>query len=136
MGFRRRLIVFGYPLAEILTFWAVASIVGFGWAVVGILAGIPIGAWMWRRAATYVQPPSQPDKAAAFAAAGLLWMVPGFLTDCAGIAVVIPGVRRWLITLLPLPGQFVTVRGEVLYDEPTPNTLPIIGTVVEPPEKP
>ena len=48
--FRTRLIVFGYPLGEFLLLWLIATIIGWGWALIGILLSIPIGIAVMRNA--------------------------------------------------------------------------------------
>ena len=105
MGFKARLVVFGYPLAEILLLWGIASVIGWGWALVGLFIGIPIGIALMRNAgasasAVMQVANSDPDKAVAKAGAsvgqffaGLLFVIPGYLTDIVGAALLIPGVR-------------------------------------------
>jgi UPF0716 family protein affecting phage T7 exclusion len=86
MGFRSRLIVFGYPLAEILVLWGVASLIGWGWALLGLLAGFPIGLALMRNAGNSAAASMQagPERAAALAssmagqfAAGVLFFIQG-----------------------------------------------------------
>ena len=43
MSLRRRLLVFGYPALELLTLFAVASLVGLGWLLLGLALGVLIG---------------------------------------------------------------------------------------------
>lgn len=120
MNLRQRALFFGYPLVEVLAFWAVGAQIGFGWALVALLAGIPIGFAMWRRAARYFAS-AQPDKAATWSVAGLLWLIPGFVTDLLGTLVVIPAVRTLLAKNLArwLPSgsyQGVLVQGQVIQE--------------------
>jgi UPF0716 protein FxsA len=148
MGFRARLLVFGYPLTEILVLWAVASIIGWGWALLGILAGIPIGVALMRNAgasaAGLMQANAQGDeqRAAVYASsmtgqfiAGVLIAIPGYLTDLIGLAVLLPGVRNaigrrvmrryrsspWMSRM---PGSGPIIQGTVIvedlrYDDPS-----------------
>ena len=64
--FRTRLIVFGYPLGEFLLLWLIASVIGWGWALIGILLSIPIGIAVMRNAsagARVVLRESDPERA-------------------------------------------------------------------------
>lgn len=141
MGFRARLLVFGYPLAEVLALWAVASIVGWGWALLGILAGIPLGLALMRNAGTsaaaLMQASSQGDqqRAAELSSsmtgqfvAGVFIAIPGFLTDLIGLALLLPGVRNaigrramrryrnspWMSRM---PGSGPIVQGTVIIED-------------------
>ena len=38
--FRRRLLVYGFPLLEIVTAYAVAQLIGWGWMLLLLIAGI------------------------------------------------------------------------------------------------
>lgn len=123
MNLRQRLVLFGYPLIEILAFWAVGAVIGFGWALVALLAGIPIGFALWRRAAESVRR-GEPAKAASWGVAGLLWLLPGFLTDVLGTLVIIPAVRRIALRRLArfTPSGAVIV-GEVVTGPTSPGTF-------------
>ncbi len=48
--FRVRLLVFGYPLLEIATAYAVAQLIGWGWTLLLLAAGIPVGFTLMRKA--------------------------------------------------------------------------------------
>jgi UPF0716 protein FxsA len=107
MKFTGRLLFFGYPLAEILVLWGVASLIGWGWALLGILAGIPLGFALMRNAgasaAGLMEATNAGDqlRASAMASsmtgqfvAGVLIAIPGYLTDVIGLALLLPGVRN------------------------------------------
>ncbi len=107
MKFTGRLLFFGYPLAEILVLWGVASVIGWGWAVFGIFAGIPIGFALMRNAGSsatgLMEATNAGDqqRASAMASsmtgqfvAGMLIAIPGYLTDLMGLALLLPGVRN------------------------------------------
>lgn len=150
MGFKGRLLFFGYPLAEILVLWGVASLIGWGWALLGILAGIPIGFALMRNAgasaAGLMQANAQGDQQRSSAVAssmmgqfvaGVLIAVPGYLTDVLGLALLLPGVRNaigrramqrystspWMTRM---PGSGPVIRGSVIvedlrYQDPPPG---------------
>lgn len=141
MGIKSRLLVFGYPLAEILVLWGVASIIGWGWALLGILAGIPIGLALMRNAGASATSLMQanaegdPIRARRIASsmsgqfvAGALIAIPGYVTDVMGIAILIPGVRnalgRRVMRLLGgnswlarMPGAGPIVQGTVIVED-------------------
>jgi len=155
MGFRGRLIVFGYPLAEILVLWGVASLIGWGWALLGLLAGIPIGVALMRNAGASAAASMQadPQRARELASAtvgqfgaGVLFVIPGYLTDVLGAALLLPGVRsvvgRWMARRFNqqtwysrFPGSGEVIRGTVVIedlrnedpDERGPEDPPVIG---------
>ena len=94
--FRSRLLLFGYPLLEVLTAYAVGVWIGWGWMLLLLLVGIPIGFAIMRnagdaamvdlqRAAQSGQEPDAGRHGLAFLG-GLLIMIPGFWTDLAGAA--------------------------------------------------
>lgn len=99
MTFRWRLLVFGYPLAEILTFWGVAALIGWGWALLVIVLGVPAG-WALIRNAGAEATRGRGDWALVLGVAGVLVMIPGFLTDLAALVLLLPAVHRPLGTRL------------------------------------
>ncbi|CAB4945913.1 unannotated protein [freshwater metagenome] len=106
MPFRRRLVVFGYPLLEILTIVGLAQLIGWGWTLLILIAGIPIGFAVMSRAGrsafSSMREASRagrlPDGTAGTHAlaflAGALIAVPGLWTDLAGALLLLPPVRR------------------------------------------
>lgn len=99
----RRLLVFGYPLIEILLLWLVASIVGWLAAILLLIAGLPAGAALMRNAAAKylsAREVSESERASVIRSStgmflsGLLIMIPGFLTDIIGILLLIPPIQR------------------------------------------
>lgn len=106
MKISSRLLVFGYPLVEILLFWWVASIVGWGVAILLIIAGFPAGAALMRNAAAKASivattPDENKPKVARSAAlmfvSGILILIPGFATDILGIIFLIPPIGNRLV---------------------------------------
>jgi UPF0716 protein FxsA len=141
MRFKGRLLFFGYPLAEILVLWGVASLIGWGWALLGIIAGIPIGFALMRNAgasaAGLMQANAADDQQRATAmassmtgqfVAGVLIAVPGYLTDLIGFALLLPGVRgaigrrimrryRSSPWMSRMPGSGPIVQGTVIIED-------------------
>lgn len=106
MTFRSRLLLFGYPLLEVATAYAVGLWLGWGWMLLLLLAGIPVGFAIMRnagdaamvdmqRAAQTGQEPDAAKHGLTFLG-GLLVMVPGFWTDLVGLLLVLPPIQRLL----------------------------------------
>ena len=106
MGWRARLVVFGYPLVELVTVYLVAQWIGWGWTLLLLVAGIPAGLAVMRnagaaamadlrRSATTGEPFDQ-SRHAFTLLGGLLIAVPGFWTDLAGLIVLLPVTKRIL----------------------------------------
>jgi UPF0716 protein FxsA len=101
MKIRGRLILFGYPLVEILLLWWIASITGWAIAIFLIIAGFPIGAALMRNAAAKASliaatadksKPQVARSAALMFGSGVLIMIPGFATDLLGAILLIPPI--------------------------------------------
>ncbi len=106
MKLRSRLILFGYPLVEILLLWWVASITGWGIAILLIVIGFPVGAALIRNAAakatliattTDHNKPKVARSSALMFASGLLIMIPGFATDLIGAILLIPPIGNKVV---------------------------------------
>jgi len=101
VSLRRRLLIFGYPLLEIVTFFALVTWFGWGWALLIYFIGIPIG-WLvfrngGRAALRSARAGTTPTRAATFGMlAGVLMMIPGFWTDVAGLLCLLPFVQSRL----------------------------------------
>lgn len=103
---RLRLLFFGYPLLEIVAIWSVAQVLGWGWTFLLLLAGIPVGFYVMRRAgsATFTSvrlagrggglPAGAAGSHALTFIAGLLIAIPGFFTDLVGLLLLLPPVRQ------------------------------------------
>lgn len=115
------LVVFGYPLAELVVAILVASIIGWYAVFVIFILGIVVGLVIaklgaqatgrsWRASVDALRPPTSapaitsgapvsrsgpavPARTALLVPAGLLIAVPGFLTDIAGLVLLLPPVR-------------------------------------------
>ena len=139
MRFTTRVIVFGYPLAEILVLWGVASVIGWGWALLGIVAGIPIGFALMRNAGSSAQAlfaaSAQGDEQQARVlassmtgqfVAGALIAIPGYLTDVFGLVLLLPGARNAIGRLAMrraspwmarMPGAGPIIQGTVVVED-------------------
>jgi UPF0716 protein FxsA len=107
-----RLVVLAVPLAEIVTFLLVATVIGFaaafGRTLLASLAGVVL--LRWHGIATLAslrsglskggRPPRSISKSAGLSVAALLLIIPGFLTDLLGIALFVPAVRKGVWRLI------------------------------------
>jgi len=123
---RTKLIVFGYPIVELIVFWLVAQWIGWGSAIILLLLGIPVGFLIMGKASR---------KRPVWFLAGLLVAIPGFVTDIVGLVLLLPPIQRmlerrgraWLdanVTFLDFSGATASMRSP--YD--TGDVIP--GTVV------
>ena len=107
MRFTTRLIVFGYPLVEFVLLWLIASVIGWGWALIGIVLGVPVGIAIMRNAsagARVALQETEPERAlervgatAGLFLAGLCFLVPGYGSDVVGLVLLFPPIRRWVM---------------------------------------
>lgn len=103
---RWRFIFFGYPLLEIIAAWVVAQLLGWGWTLLLLLAGIPIGVYVMRRAGSAAfasvrqatnsggLPPGEAGSHSLTFIAGLLITIPGFCTDLLGLVLLVPPIKE------------------------------------------
>lgn len=110
--FRRlKFFLFLFPLVEIALFVLIGGRIGF-WATFGIIFGTAaLGSWMVSRQKTrsfsslragglaQLSAPSILDGASIFFA-GILLILPGFLTDFLGILLLISPLRRGILRLI------------------------------------
>ncbi len=99
------------PVAEIAVFIQVGSRIGVGMTLLLVFANAVIGIWLVRAqgfaAATRVQamiaqgesPALGMLEGLALLAAGVLLVIPGFVTDLAAFVLLIPPLRRGIIRL-------------------------------------
>lgn len=150
-----------YLVVEIVALVAVASWIGIGWTIVALLAGTVVGTWLARRegvrAVTAINAAlrerrlahSETTDGLLIAVGGLLILLPGFVSDLAGLLLVLPPTRALLRRRLiraaerQAPGlrtarirsESPVVDGEIV---PEPRHQPdrpgqvIEGTVVDP----
>jgi len=119
MGLRARLLVFGYPALELLTAWGLAMVIGWGWTLFAVFAGLPVGLLVMRSAGrgAYLHLQQSVDQgqsipgASRYAsrfAAGLLLAIPGLWSDLAGLLVLLPATGRWMMRRLPMSASLRT----------------------------
>jgi UPF0716 protein FxsA len=118
------------PVAEIAVFIHVGSRLGVGLTLLLVLASAVFGVWLIRvqgfAAATRVQamiargesPALGMLEGFALLAAGVLLAVPGFVTDLAAFALLIPPLRRAIIRLYL---RRVRLEGTVTHHYPEPG---------------
>ena len=99
------------PIAEIATFVWVGSRIGVGMTLLLVVVGIVVGLWLVRmqgfatagRVQAMIARGESPAQGMleglTLLAAGVLFLVPGFLTDIAALLLLIPPLRRWVIRL-------------------------------------
>ncbi len=139
------------PIAEIATFVWVGSRIGVSMTLLLVVVSAIIGIWLVRKqgfaTASRVQamiargesPASGMLEGLALLAAGVLLVIPGFLTDIAAFVLLIPLLRRWIIRfyLRRVPGPDHVTDYQTPTNPPNdPNRLPLEGKsrrVDEPP---
>jgi UPF0716 protein FxsA len=149
-----------YLVVEIVALVALASWIGVGWTVVVLLAGSVLGLWLARREglrAVRALADAARDRRVVHveltdgllvAMGGLLLVVPGLVTDVAGLLLLLPPtrslVRRRMVREAELRAPELrtariradgtVVDGEVVADGPpryTPGSRAIPGQIVE-----
>lgn len=107
------------PIAEIATFMWVGSRIGVGMTLLLVVASAVVGIWLVRtqgfataaRVQAMIARGESPAlgmlEGLALLAAGILLVIPGFLTDIAAFVLLIPPLRRTIIRyyLRRMPGQ-------------------------------
>jgi UPF0716 protein FxsA len=106
-----------WPLAELVAAIAVAHAIGVLLTVLLLVAGLPVGTWLMRaegratlrriRAALAAgrSPGVEAVDGALALAGGPLLIIPGFITDVLGLALLVPLVRRRVVALLVRRGR-------------------------------
>lgn len=147
---RRRLLIFGFPLLELVSIYVIAQAIGWGWTLLLLLAGIPAGFAIMRnagdaalRAAAVAQQSGRTVDVSRHAlgfVGGVLIAIPGFWTDLLGLLLVIPitqrlfrtRARRWFearftsvrMPGIRFPGDGDVIQGIVIYPDEDPPTTP------------
>jgi UPF0716 protein FxsA len=127
---------------EIFVFVQVGQWIGFGAAILALIAVSILGCWLvkregleaWRRAQAQLRagevPAAEAVDGALIAGAGLLLIVPGFITDAIGLLLLLPPLRwparRWART------HRVVRTGNVVYG----RVIDVRGTGGPTPEPP
>ena len=108
------LLVLLFPLAEIATFIVVGGAIGLARTLALVVVSSAIGGIMLRDAgvATALKLQRQNGNPAVILAeggtrmlTGLLLLIPGFLTDLAAILLLVPAIRRLLLSRLQRSGS-------------------------------
>ncbi len=112
-------LIVGLPLAEISLFVTLGAWLGL-WLTLGVVIGTTIlGIWLIRRQGERAQTDlraammARQNPAPALASdalnvvAGLLLILPGFLTDTLGALLLLPPVQRWVVARLALRAHAV-----------------------------
>jgi len=102
------LAVLALPLAEVAVFVAVAATIGFGWALILVLGASLTGALVLRHAGgNHIARMRVAMAEGSFTSlradstgglillAGFLLLVPGFITDAAGLLLLLKPLRQW-----------------------------------------
>lgn len=128
------LILFG-AAAELASIIWVGGVLGVLPTLLLLLGGGVAGVALIRSAGagilTALRAPAQParrqeglaSQAIARVAAGLLFMIPGFLSDVLALLLLLPPVRRWLQKRMPVefgsspPGQRAPAQGPIIEGE-------------------
>lgn len=100
------LVLLALPFMELAAFFAVAATIGFGWALILVLAGSFTGAWILRHATSShiarLRVALDEARLTALQAdqdgglvlfAGILLLIPGFITDA--LAVILLSIALW-----------------------------------------
>jgi UPF0716 protein FxsA len=106
------------PLLEIYFLIKVGDVIGAGWTIFAVVSTAVIGAGLLRiqGTSTLLRAQSNLSKGTlpamemmegfALALSGVLLLTPGFFTDAFGFLLLIPPVRRWLISRKLLNARF------------------------------
>jgi UPF0716 protein FxsA len=121
-----------WPLAEIAGFVIVGRALGLWWTLALVILTGLLGAYLLRQQGLHLLkklsqesqqghvPASSVVDGAMIVIAGILLLLPGFLTDIIGVALFIPFVRRFLWSLI---GRRVVVvnTGRTGFTRPSPS---------------
>jgi UPF0716 protein FxsA len=109
--------VLAWPAAEIVAFFCVAAVVGFGNALLLVMLMSAAGVLVLRHfggGAREMQTVQGPVRISVWSGGlspglgGVFLLIPGFLTSALGVAVMFPLTRRWLLAGI---GRLFAARG-------------------------
>lgn len=118
----------GLPLAEIVIFVLVASQIGFGWALLTLLATSFAGALMLRYAgarmagirvvlgAQRITALEADSAGTMFLISGILLLIPGFITSAIGLLLLIAPLRRAVAALIMRTARRDVARADGVVD--------------------
>lgn len=112
------------PVAELMLVLSLARHFGWLWVLAGLLAGFFLGssvirlrgALYFRQAMAAMNQQQAPDGALinglAWYVAGVLLMIPGFITDALALLVLLPPVRRLMVSRVQkvMQGRMVNIQ--------------------------
>lgn len=123
------LILLMLPLAELMLALSLARHLGWFWVLAGLLAGAVLGSLLirlrgapyFRQAMATMNRPEAPGQQApnealvhglAWSVAGVLLMIPGFITDVLALLLLLPPVRRRAVSHLQrlTEGRLMTMQ--------------------------
>jgi UPF0716 protein FxsA len=126
-------ILLAWPLAEIAGFVVVGSALGLWWTLALVILTGLLGAFLLRQQGLHLLrtlsqqsqggqiPPSSLVDGAMIVVAGILLLLPGFITDLIGIALFIPFVRQILWSMIGKRVVIVGARNRSGYRQPSDN---------------
>ncbi len=132
-----------WALAELIVLWLVAQAIGWGWAILLIIIGVPVGWGILRRAAVALagqaaaagqaaqtgRPvPAVNARPGVTMAAGALIAIPGFIGDIVGLVLLIPPINA---IVADKAGTWVSTRVVGVQARMFPGSV-IRGTVIRP----
>jgi UPF0716 protein FxsA len=147
-----------YVIIELAAVVAVAWAIGIGWTILLLVTGAVVGSWLarreWARAFRALSgtmrrggsPEAEVTDSVLVGIGGVLILLPGFVSDLAGFAALLPptrGVlrRRWLaaarrrspgMARADMRGGHVVVDSEIVNDPRPPSPRrPFEGAVIE-----
>jgi UPF0716 protein FxsA len=142
------LLLLAILVCEVLVFWSLVVAIGWGWALLVVLASTPLGGWLirregvlgWRRLRGEVIAGRGAAGVAAQGAVGLvgaiLVMLPGLVSDVVGLLLVGPA-RPWVVAAVESrwagPGGFGPrrVRGSRGGGNPEGDAPVVEGEIVD-----
>lgn len=112
------------PVAELMLVLSLARHFGWLWVLAGLLAGFFLGssvirlrgALYFRQAMAAMNQQQAPDgaliKGLSWYVAGVLLMIPGFITDALALLVLLPPVRRLMVSRVQkvMQGRMVNIQ--------------------------
>jgi UPF0716 protein FxsA len=145
------IILFAWPLAEIAGFVVVGRALGLWWTLALVVMTGLLGAFLLRQQGLYLLkklseesqqghiPAGSVVNGAMIVVAGILLLLPGFLTDIVGIALFIPFVRQALWSAIGKRFVVVGRQGKGGFKQPagasardtSPQSATSVGKVVD-----
>ena len=138
-----KVLLVAYPIVEVATVIVVAQWIGWGWTLLLVVIGIPVGIGIMRNAggaamadlreaAVTGVPPTEQGRHATTMLAGGLIAVPGFWTDLLGLLLLVPPTRGMFRARAGawINARMATLRMPGVYDPRGFSGDVIQGTVI------